>query len=68
MHHEMMLLLCNHPKQAVFYMWFLLGNHPKQAVLTWPKKRNRRGLSLRFLVVIRQHLSDLVRGVIAQVV
>ena len=26
------------------------------------KKRNRRGLSLRFLVVIRQHLSDLVRG------
>ena len=36
-------------------------NHPKQADLTWPKKRNRRGLSLRFLVVIRQHLSDLVR-------
>ena len=38
---------------------------------TWHdrKKRNRRGLSLRFLVVIRQHLSDLVRGsVIAQVV
>ena len=33
------------------------------------KKRNRRGLSSRFLVVIRQHLSDLVRGsVIAQVV
>ena len=38
---------------------------------TWHgrKKRNRRGLSLRFLVVIRQHLSDLVRGsVVAQVV
>ena len=33
------------------------------------EKRNRRGLSLRFLVVIRQHLSDLVKGsVIAQVV
>ena len=33
------------------------------------EKRNRRGLSLRFLVVIRQHLSDLVRGsVVVQVV
>lgn len=32
----------------------LRGNHPKQAGLTWPKQRNRRGLSLRFLVVIRQ--------------
>ena len=33
------------------------------------KKRNRRGLSLRFLVVIRQHLSDLVRrSVVVQVV
>ena len=26
------------------------------------EKRNRRGLSLRFLVVIRQHLFGLVRG------
>ena len=43
-------------------------NHPKQAALNG-RKKNRRGLSLRFLVVIRQHLSDLVRGsVIAQVV